>query len=409
MTHLDVPQFLGLLVVLLLAAKLFGALAQGVGQPAVLGELVAGVVLGISVVGLVNPKDQVLHLLAEVGVVILLFEIGLETNLRKLLRVGGASAAVAIVGVVLPFALGYAVCWALGLGNPVAVVAGATLTATSVGITARVLADLNRLQEPESQIVLGAAVIDDVIGLVILAVVSGLTQGQEVTLLGVAQTTGIAFGFLIGTLLVGRLLVPPLVTLASRVNLPGTPTILAVMLAFGLAWLASVAGSALIIGAFAAGLLLRETPQAHDMERGVAHLGHFFVPIFFVAVGAAVDVRVLNPLDPANGQTLLVGGLLLVAAVLGKFFAGYAPFWFRGKKHVIGIGMVPRGEVGLIFAQIGLAAGVFDPGFFSAVTLMVMVTTFMAPPLLKLLFLPREPAQRAGRPEGIEDLVTEAP
>jgi Kef-type K+ transport system membrane component KefB len=407
MGHLDVPQFLGLLVVMLGAAKLLGALAQWFGQPAVLGELVAGVLLGMSVGGLVDPKNEVLYVLAELGVVILLFEIGLETDLRKLLQVGGSSAAVAVVGVVLPFALGYAVCWMLGLGNLVGIVAGASLTATSVGITARVLTDLNRLQEPESQIILGAAIIDDVIGLVILAAVTGLTQGQEVTALGVAKTTGIAFGFLAGTLLVGRLIVPPLVRWVSRVDLPGTPTMLAVMLAFGLAWLASVAGSAMIIGAFAAGLLVRGTPHAHDIEKGVAHLGHFFVPLFFVVVGAAVDVRVLNPIDPANWQTLTVGGLLIVAAILGKFLAGYAAVWFRGNKKVIGVGMIPRGEVGLIFAQMGLASGVFDPGLFSAVTLMVMVTTFIAPPLLKLLFPPVRPGQKPSEPEGIEELVTE--
>jgi Kef-type K+ transport system membrane component KefB len=173
MGHVDVPQFLGLLVVMLGTAKVLGALAQRIGQPAVLGELVAGVVLGRSVLGLVEPQTDVLHLFAELGVIILLFEIGLETHLRQLLQVGGAATVVALVGVVLPFALGYAVCWMVGLKPLVAVVAGATLTATSVGITARVLADLNRLQEPESQIILGAAVLDDVIGLVILAVVTG--------------------------------------------------------------------------------------------------------------------------------------------------------------------------------------------------------------------------------------------
>lgn len=404
----DVPQFLGLLVVMLAAAKAFGALAQRIGQPAVLGELLAGVVLGTSVAGLVNPKDDVLHLLAELGVVILLFEIGLETDLNKLLKVGGASTVVAIVGVVLPFALGFGVCRALGLPNIAAIFAGATLTATSVGITARVLADLNRLQEPESQIILGAAVIDDVVGLVILAVVGGVAQGQEVTAIGIAKTTAIAFGFLAGTLLIGRLVVPPLIRMASRIDLPGTPTMLAVMLAFGLAWLAYTAGSAMIIGAFAAGLLLRGTPHAHEMEKGVAHLGHFFVPIFFVVVGAAVDVRVLNPFNPANHQVLLVGGLLIVAAVVGKFIAGYAPYWFKGNKKVIGVGMIPRGEVGLIFGQMGLAAGVFDSGMFSAVTLMVMVTTFMAPPLLKMLFPPIPSERPPAPPEGIEDLVTEA-
>lgn len=388
MEHLDVPDFLRLLVIMLVAAKLCGALAQRIAQPAVLGELMAGVLLGMSVSGLVNPKIEVVHLLAELGVIILLFEIGLETDLRKLVRVGGASAAVAMVGVTLPFFLGYAVCLMLNLSNLVAIVAGATLTATSVGITARVLSDLNRLQEPESQIILGAAVIDDVIGLVMLAVIDGLTQGQSVSAGGVARIAGSAFGFLIVTLLVGRFIVPPLARAVNRIDLPGTPTMLALILAFGLAWLASVAGSAVIIGAFAAGILLRDAANAHEIEHGVAQLGHFFVPIFFVAVGAEVDVTVLNPFKAANHSTLLVGGLLIVAAVVGKFLAGYAPFWFPGNKNVIGVGMIPRGEVGLIFAQMGLAAGVFDKGLFSAVTLMVMVTTFLAPPLLKLLFPP---------------------
>jgi Kef-type K+ transport system membrane component KefB len=389
------------------AAKLFGALAKSIGQPAVLGELVAGVLLGMSVLGAVDPKHEVLHLLAELGVVILLFEIGLETDLRKLLQVGGTSTVVAIVGVVIPFALGYAICRLLGLENLVAVVAGAALTATSVGITARVLSDLNRLHEPESQIIIGAAVIDDVIGLIILAVVTGLTQGQDITVGSVLATTGIAFGFLAGTLLVGTFLVPPLVRLVSQIDLPGTPTMLAVILAFGLAWLASVAGSAVIIGAFAAGLLVRRTRQAREIELGVASLGHFFVPLFFVTVGAAVDIGVFNVVDPATRPTLLIGSLLIVAAVAGKFVCRFAPFWFRGNKKVIGVGMIPRGEVGLIFAQMGLASGVLTPALFSAVTAMVMVTTFMAPPLLRILFPPLPRPERPRQVEGIEELVME--
>ena len=406
MEHLNVPQFLGLLVVMLGAAKLCGALAKAIGQPAVLGELVAGVLLGSSVLGLVDPKVEVLHLMAELGVVILLFAIGLETDLTKLLKVGGASAAVAVAGVVLPFAMGYGVCRVMGLPNLAAIMAGATLTATSVGITARVLSDLGRLQEPESQVVLGAAVIDDIVGLIILSIVVGLTQGQAVTVGGVAMTTGIAFGFLIATLVLGGYVIPPLFRLARRIDLPGTATILAVMLAFGLAWLADRAGSALIIGAFAAGILLARAPQAHEIEEGVTGLGHFFVPLFFVSVGAAVDVRVFNPLDSANHQTLLIGGLLIAVAVASKFAAGYAPFWFKGKKSVIGVGMIPRGEVGLIFAQMGLASGVLDAGLFGAVTLMVMVTTFIAPPLLKALFPAKHPGQPPPETEGIENLVS---
>ena len=409
MEHLDVPRFLGVLVVVLGVAKSLGALAHRFGQPAVLGELVAGVLLGSSVLGLVDPKAEVLHLLSEMGVVILLFAIGIETDLRKLLRVGGASAAVAVAGVILPFAMGYGVCLALEQPEMVAIVAGAALTATSVGITARVLSDLGRLGEPESQIVLGAAVIDDVIGLVILTVIAGLARGQEVTVVGVASTTGIAFGFLIATLILGQFVIPPIFKRAAKVDVPGTSTILSLMLAFGLAWLADRAGSAMIIGAFAAGLLMARTPQRHEIEDGIVKLGHFFVPLFFVTVGAAVDVRLFNPLVATNRPTLVVGGLLVVVAVIGKFLAGFAPFWFKGRKSVIGVGMIPRGEVGLIFAQMGMATGVLSSGLFGAITLMVMVTTFMAPPLLKILFPPRPletPVAHGPHSEQIEDLIS---
>ena len=210
MEHLEVPQFLGLLVLLFGAAKVFGGLAQRIGQPAVLGELLAGVVLGASVLGVLDARNEVFHLLAELGVIVLLFEIGLETDLRKLLQVGGAATVVAVIGVVLPFAMGYVVCRLLGLGDMIAIVAGASLTATSVGITARVLSDLGHLQDRESQVILGAAVLDDLIGLVILAVVAGLTQGQEVTVWSVSKATGIAFGFVVIALLLGSLLIPPL-------------------------------------------------------------------------------------------------------------------------------------------------------------------------------------------------------
>jgi len=248
----------------------------------------------------------------------------------------------------------------------------------------------------------GAAVIDDIVGLVILTVVAG----NEVTASGVAKITFVAFGFLIVTLVVGGFIVSHAVRLVSKLDLPGTSTILAVILAFGLAWLADKAGSAVIIGAFAAGLLLSGTSKAREVEHGITELGNFFVPLFFVSVGASVDIRVFNPLDPANHQTLLVGTLLIVAAIVGKFAAGYAAPWFKGKKSVIGAGMIPRGEVGLIFAQMGLSGGVFDAKLVGAVTLMVMVTTFVAPPLLRVLFPPKDPACVPPQADGIEELVT---
>ncbi len=400
MESTDVPRLLGVLALMLLGAKLFGWLATRIGQPAVLGELVAGVLLGVSLLGVVDPHDPILHLMGELGVVILLFEIGLETDLRKLLGVGATSAAVAVTGVVLPFALGYAVCRLWGLENMVAIVAGASLTATSVGITARVLSDLGRLQDPEGQIIVGAAVIDDIIGLVILTVVAETAVGNGVSLVSVSSIAGVAFGFLLVTLVVGSFVLPPLLRMTRHVDLPGTATIAAMIGALGLAWAAEAAGSAMIVGAFAAGVLLARTEQAKEIEHGVASIGHFFVPLFFVVVGASVDLRGLDP------NTLAIGGLLLAAAIVSKFAAGFAPFWFRGRKAVIGVGMIPRGEVGLIFAQMGLSLGVLDAGLFSAITLMVMATTFVAPPLLRLLLPPG--TGRRVPPEGIDELVTES-
>ena len=411
--HVDIVYVLGLLAVLLAFAKGTGMLAQWLGQPAVLGELVAGVLVGASVFGFIDlknhapyPETEVLHVFAEIGVVLLLFAIGLETDLKKMLRVGGSATIVAVVGVAAPFALGFLVCWSLGLSSIVSIFAGAALTATSVGITARVLSDLGRLQDPESQIILGAAILDDVIGLVILTVVTGLVEGGELTILSIARPIGIAFAFLLTTLLVGRFVVPRLLQLVSYFEIAGTLTMVAVILAFSLAWLAATVGSAAIIGAFAAGLLIAGTPHGHKIEREVATLGHLFVPIFFLIVGAAVDVSVLNPFEAANHRTLFIGGLLIGVAIVGKFVAGYAPFWFRGSKNVIGVGMIPRGEVGLIFAQMGRSSGIFDDAMFSAITITVMMTTFIAPPLLKLL-LPAKPKPIDTPPDAIAEMMTD--
>jgi Kef-type K+ transport system membrane component KefB len=397
-----------MLVVMLGVAKVAGYLAQRIGQPAVLGELIAGVLVGRSVLGWVNAEYETIHLLSELGVVILLFAIGLETDMGQLVKVGATSMAVAVVGVALPFALGFAACRLLGLSLVASIMAGATLTATSVGITARVLADLGRLRDPEGQIILGAAVIDDVLGLLILTVVAELAEGREISVFGVVKTTAAAVGFLLGAILIGRLAVPTLFRWAGRIELPGTPTALALIAAFGLAWLADQCGSALIIGAFAAGLLVAAAPQVREIEHGITEIGHFFVPLFFVAVGASVDVRALDPSQPSSRLALATGGVLILAGVAGKLAAGYAPFWYRGNKTLIGVGMIPRGEVGLIFAQTGLASGVFDAGLFGGVTLMVVVTTLMAPPLLKLLLGPAHEPDPQPDADGIEDVCAEA-
>ncbi len=397
-----VPHLLLALIAILVSAKLLGEVAERVGQPAVLGELLAGVLLGSSLLGVVDPHDPVIHLLAEIGVILLLFQIGLETDLSRLLRVGLTSTTVAIVGVLLPFTGGYFVSRALGLAQLPAVVAGAALTATLVGITARVLSDLGRLHDPESQVVLGAAVIDDIIGLVILAVVDQVVEGAQLTAHGIATTTLSAFGFVAITVVLGRMLVPRLFDLLARLGREETLASMAIALAFTVCFLAFEAGSALIIGAFAAGLTLAPTRHARTVEHGVLHLGMFFVPIFFVSVGASVDVRSF-----AEPRIALVGGALIVVAILGKVLAGLAPFWMRGNKLVVGVGMIPRGEVGLIFAQMGLATGALDTGIFSAITMMVMVTTLITPPVLRVLFPPirGRPHEDAG---AVAELTTEA-
>lgn len=400
----DFAYYLKTLALILIAAKICGSLAKRIGQPGVLGELLAGVILGVSCFKVVDPHNDTLEVLKELGVTILLFEIGLETDLKQLVKVGGSSMTVACVGVALPFVLGYAVCSLLGYASLVSIVAGATLTATSVGITARVLSELNRLREPESQIILGAAVIDDVIGLIILAVVEPMAKGESVSAWLIGKTTLMACGFLLITLFAGRLLLPPVINWVERSRFAGTPTMMAMICVLAVGWAAAGAGVAPIIGAFAAGLLLRETQAAHAIEHGVAQLGQFFVPIFFVCVGASVDLRVLNPLVAENLPTLRIGMMLVVAAMLGKFLCGYSPYWFKGRKHVIGIGMIPRGEVGLIFAEKALATGVFDIGLFSAATLMVVVTTFVAPPLLRWTFPPLE-SEGPQEQQGIETLV----
>jgi Kef-type K+ transport system membrane component KefB len=401
----SVERFLLLLAVILVAAKLLGELAERVGQPAVVGELIAGVLLGPSVVGFVDPALPSLHLIAEIGVVLLLFGIGLETDLERLLSVGGAAFTVAIVGVALPFALGFGVAHALGLAMLSSIVAGAALTATSVGITARVFSDLGQLKSVEGQIVLGAAVIDDVIGLVILAIVSDLVAGNSPSVLGIAKTTAIAFGFLAAAVLLGRIFVPRVFAVVARTGKEHTLASMALALAFLLAVLASEVGSALIVGAFAAGLVLAPTEHVHAIERGVVRLANVFVPIFFVAVGAAVDVRTFGSM-----AVVTLGLALTVVAIVGKLAAGYAPVWVHARKTLIGVGMVPRGEVGLIFAQTGLAAGVVDGGEYSALMLMVLVTTFIAPPVLRRM-LTTTTSRRAVQeedPSAVGEMTTEA-
>lgn len=396
----SIPHLLLVLAALLAAAKLLGALAQRLGQPAVLGELIAGVLLGKSVLGLLDPADPVIAALSELGVIVLLFEIGLDTDLRRMMKVAGAATTVGLVGVIIPLVLGYyAASSLLGLERVPALVCAAALTATSVGISARVLSDIGQLGSREGQVVLGAAVLDDIVGLIVLSVVTGIVVGGSWTVAGVLGTTAIAVGFIVVAVVVGRLLARPIFQTIGGIRTPGTLSAVALAFAFLLSALAASAGSAMILGSFAAGIILNTTAERAEIERATTTIGHVLVPIFFASVGAAVELSAFG-----EGSTMAVAGLLILAGVIGKFFAAYAPWWFKGNKRLVGVAMIPRGEVGLIFAQMGLATQAISPSLFSALALMVLVTTFLAPPLL--VRVGARPVDGGQADEtGIDDLV----
>lgn len=410
----QIEHFFMVLIAMLVFAKVFGELAERIGQPAVLGELVAGVVLGASVLGVIPSEgsiNEIITLLAEIGVALLLFEIGLETDIKEMFRVGPSATLVAIVGVVAPFLLGFAY-WLVALpeigthapditDTMVAIFVGATMTATSVGITARVLTDLKRIHTPEARIVIGAAVVDDVLGLVILAIVSGLAAGAALTLFGIAMKFAVAVGFLVAAVIIGNLIAPRLFGLIDRMRVRGVLLVSAVSFALLVAALAGLAGSALIIGSFAAGLVLSSTKQFDLIVEKVEPVADIFTPIFFVSVGASVDVSLFIPgSEGFNPSVLAVGGILTAIAIVAKVVSGFSVGYGKQKlDHLaVGVGMVPRGEVGLIFANIGLGRGILSSEVFNAIMIMVMATTFVAPPLLKMIY---RRSERSSEPESI--------
>ncbi len=386
------------LVAILAAAKLGGAVAEHLGQPAVLGELLAGIAMAALPLAGVHGLEFVAHdhtveALAELGVILLLFEVGLSTRLADLMRVGVSAFLVATVGVVVPMVLGWMVGkWLLPGSHPyVPVFLGATLCATSVGITARVLNDMRRVGTAEGQIILGAAVIDDVMGLLVLAVIVGMLGSgarESGTGLRIAVVTLKAVGFLIGALVSGRMLAPRLFRLAARLRGRGVVFTSALITCFVLAWAADLAGLAPIVGAFAAGLVLEGVPfgellpDGESIEHLLLPLSSVLVPIFFVHMGLMVNLRELA------GGSVVLALALTAAAVLGKQACALAVVTRGVDRFAVGLGMIPRGEVGLIFAGMGLTlkvdgVAVLGPGEFAAVVAMVMLTTLLTPPLLR--------------------------
>ncbi|MDP4000861.1 MAG: cation:proton antiporter [bacterium] len=417
----SIAQTLLWIVVVLLAAKI-ASLVEKIGQPAVLGELVIGLILGNLVLfglNLFEPikADPIIAFLSEFGVIILLFQVGLESNIKEMVKVGPRATAVAIVGVVVPFLLGWLVVgpWLLpGLSTNAYLFLGASLTATSVGITARVFKDLGKLHIPEAKIVLGAAVIDDVFGLIILAVISAVVTLGAVSLGGVSLILGKAIFFLVGAIVIGQYASPLLCNMFSRIH-TGTGMKMTIALSFALvfAFLAEEIGLAPIVGAFAAGLVLDpvhfrffrkpqvaqeimdEAATLNEPHKGRLHkiadhlsdrhveeliepIALLFVPIFFVYTGMTVKLETL--FDP---KILGIALAISVVAVLGKYVAGFVAG--NVNKHLVGFGMVPRGEVGLIFATIGRGLGVVSEEVFSVIVIMVIMTTLFTPPILSAL------------------------
>jgi Kef-type K+ transport system membrane component KefB len=403
----SILEILPQLMVIILAAKLGGDLFERFGQPPVLGELFLGIIIGnMHLVG-VNFFDQIgtsptLEVLAEIGIIILLFEVGLESTISEMLKVGATSFMVAMVGVIVPFFLGWGVsAWFLPDESIyVHIFIGATLTATSVGITARVLKDIGLIKSREARIILGAAVIDDIMGLIILAVVAGVIASVASGASGSVSTMSIlmicakAILFVVGAILIGSFVLPRYFKMAF--HLRGNAILLSSVLivCFGLAWLAGLVGLAPIVGAFAAGLILdkvqfRQFTERgdHDLEELIAPIAAFLVPIFFVRMGSMVDLTTI-------GQEGILGfaALITIAAMVGKQACSLAVWDKETKRIAIGIGMIPRGEVGLIFAGIGSKLvldghPVIASSTYAAVVIMVILTTLMTPPLLKYSLL----------------------
>ena len=409
------------LVVIYLASKLGAESAKRFDLPPVLGELIAGVIVGISALHLIIFPDsgltaadsvimqflqqlspltpaalsevfasqsEIIGVLAELGVIILLFEIGLESDLRQLKEVGSQAVVVACVGVAAPFAAGTAgLMLIFQVAAIPAIFAGAALTATSIGITSKVLSEIGQLKAKEGQIIVGAAIIDDILGIIVLAVVASLAKTGSIDVLNVIYLIMSATAFLIGSILLGGFFNKAFVAIVKQLKTRGSIIIPAFIFAFFMAFLGNAIHLEAILGAFAAGLVLDETDVRDELDELIKPVADLFVPIFFVTVGARADLGVLNPMIDSNRQGLIIAVFLILVAIVGKLITGWAVFGQPGiNRLAIGVGMIPRGEVGLVFAGIGSASGIIDRPLAAAIIIMVIITTFLAPPFLRIAF-----------------------
>lgn len=409
------------LIVIYIASKVGSEIAKRLDLPPVLGELVAGVIVGVSALRLVifpeggfvasdslimsglqllnnlSPaavnsifaeQSEVISVIAELGVIVLLFEIGLESDLQQLKAVGIQAFVVAFVGVTAPFAAGtLGLMYFFHVAAIPAIFAGAALTATSIGITSKVLAEIGQLKSKEGQIIVGAAVIDDVLGIIVLAVVASLAKTGEVDITNVAILLVSAIAFLFGSILLGSFFNKTFVAIVNKLETRGNIIIPAFIFAYVMAFIGNAIHLEAILGAFAAGLVLDETDARKELDKLIKPVSDLLVPVFFVTVGARADLSVLNPMIPENRSGLLIAVFMLAVAIAGKVITGWVVFGIPNiNRLAIGVGMIPRGEVGLVFAGIGTASGAIDKPLEVAIIIMVIMTTFLSPPFLRIAF-----------------------
>ena len=402
---MELHTFFLYLALILITARLFSELAGRVDVPSVIGELLAGLLLGPSLLGWVTP-DTTMKLLAEIGIILLLFEVGMDTDLFRLAKSGLKPVVVAIVGFVLPFLLGYAVCrWAFGLDHLVALFIGGTLTATSIGITVRVLEDIGQRQSDEAQIVIGAAVLDDILGVIALAFLYQFAMQGEVSGGVVGKVALYIALFMLLSPFVAKLAGGIIDHYDQRAATPGLLVTMALALILLFSWLAHVVGAPMIMGGFAAGIALSQhfrfdlmhrlglpaldrwfapSPKlAHRLEQQMRPLIHTFAPIFFVMVGVSLNFNAVNWHSPHVWQ---LGGALIAVAVIGKLAAGFFIRESRFRQTAIGLAMIPRGEVGLIFAQLGLHQGILNAETYAALLIVIALTTIAPPFILKVYY-----------------------
>jgi Kef-type K+ transport system membrane component KefB len=387
--------FLSLLIILL-TARVFAELATRLQAPSVIGELFAGVILGPSLFGWIEPFEAI-KLMAEIGIILLLFEVGLETDVKRLVRTGFKSFVVAMIGFVLPLVLGFALgYWVFGLSLLVSLFIGGTLTATSIGITVRVLSDLKRQQAPEGQIVLGAAVLDDVMGVVLLALLYEFSIGGGVSLLNTGKVLVFVGAFFVLAPVAAKLISLVIRHFDAVSEIPGLiPTSIVTLVLF-FAWLAHTLGAPELLGGFAAGLALSrrfflplgialhtDEQFAHRIESQMKPIVHLFTPIFFVFVGLSLNLR---EIDWSSSFIWIFSLSLLLASVAGKLIGAFLIKESWPIRWVIGLAMIPRGEVGLIFAELGRVSGIFNNEIYAGMVIVIALTTLLPPFIMKWFY-----------------------